>query len=79
MTEATIKIKYLPEVCKYGSIIFQNLDDGILFMREIAKQRCAPASIRLMDNEQFTFGNCFTLLICLVQVKNALLQNKVKH
>jgi alkyldihydroxyacetonephosphate synthase len=25
-------------------------------MREIARQKCAPASIRLLDNEQFLFG-----------------------
>jgi alkyldihydroxyacetonephosphate synthase len=25
-------------------------------MREIAKRRCQPASIRLIDNEQFVFG-----------------------
>lgn len=27
-------------------------------------QRCAPASIRLMDNEQFQFGKLFLLSCC---------------
>jgi len=56
VTEVTIKIRPFPEVRKYGSIVFGNFEDGVNFMREIARQKCAPASIRLMDNEQFSFG-----------------------
>ena len=56
ITEATLKIRPLPPVTKYGSVVFPTLDDGINFMREVAKQKIAPASIRLMDNEQFSFG-----------------------
>uniref|UniRef100_A0A8C4X835 Alkylglycerone-phosphate synthase n=1 Tax=Erpetoichthys calabaricus TaxID=27687 RepID=A0A8C4X835_ERPCA len=41
VTEVTIKIRPVPEYQKY----------------EVAKQRCAPASIRLMDNAQFQFGH----------------------
>uniref|UniRef100_A0A8C4S5Q2 Alkylglycerone-phosphate synthase n=1 Tax=Erpetoichthys calabaricus TaxID=27687 RepID=A0A8C4S5Q2_ERPCA len=44
VTEVTIKIRPVPEYQKYGSV-------------EVAKQRCAPASIRLMDNAQFQFGH----------------------
>lgn len=56
ITEVTVKIRPLPQVCKYGSIVFPCFEDGVHFMREIAKQKCAPASIRLLDNEQFSFG-----------------------
>ncbi|KAL5009841.1 hypothetical protein ScPMuIL_012146 [Solemya velum] len=56
VTEVTLKIRPLPECRKYGSIAFPTFEDGVLCLREIAKQRCAPASIRLMDNEQFQFG-----------------------
>lgn len=56
VTEATLKIRPLPAVVKYGSVAFPTLDDGIKFMREVARQKCAPASIRLLDNEQFSFG-----------------------
>ncbi|KAM9669695.1 alkyldihydroxyacetonephosphate synthase, peroxisomal [Dama dama] len=56
ITEATIKIRPIPEYQKYGSVAFPNFEQGVACLREIAKQRCAPASIRLMDNQQFQFG-----------------------
>ncbi|XP_054578771.1 alkyldihydroxyacetonephosphate synthase, peroxisomal isoform X3 [Eptesicus fuscus] len=57
VTEATIKIRPVPEYQKYGSVAFPNFEQGVACLREIAKQRCAPASIRLMDNLQFQFGH----------------------
>ncbi|KAM5327666.1 alkyldihydroxyacetonephosphate synthase, peroxisomal [Glossophaga mutica] len=57
ITEATIKIRPLPEYQKFGSVAFPNFEQGVACLREIAKQRCAPASIRLMDNQQFQFGH----------------------
>ncbi len=59
VAEVTFKIRPVPPVVKYGSVIFQNFDDGVHFMRQIAKRKCAPASVRLMDNEQFHFGLLF--------------------
>lgn len=56
MTEVTLKVRPLPEVRKYGSVVFPSFEPGIQFMREIAKQRLKPASVRLLDNEQFIFG-----------------------
>ncbi|XP_072021273.1 alkyldihydroxyacetonephosphate synthase, peroxisomal-like [Amphiura filiformis] len=56
ITEVTLRIRPLPPVKRYGSVVFPNFDEGVAFMREVARQRCAPASIRLMDNEQFKFG-----------------------
>ena len=56
VTEVTMKIRPLPECKTYGSVVFPEFDAGVACMREIAKQRCAPSSIRLMDNEQFQFG-----------------------
>uniref|UniRef100_W5KIF4 Alkylglycerone-phosphate synthase n=1 Tax=Astyanax mexicanus TaxID=7994 RepID=W5KIF4_ASTMX len=55
VTEVTMKIRPVPEYQKYGSIVFPNFQQGVACLREVAKQRCAPASIRLMDNEQFQF------------------------
>lgn len=57
VTEVTIKIRPLPPCRKYGSIVFPEFLNGVNCLREIAKQRCAPASIRLMDNQQFQFGH----------------------
>lgn len=56
ITDATLKIRPLPQVVKYGSVVFPSFEDGICFMREVARQKCAPASLRLLDNEQFSFG-----------------------
>ncbi|XP_043463911.1 alkyldihydroxyacetonephosphate synthase [Leptopilina heterotoma] len=56
ITEVVFKIRPLPQVVKYGSIVFPDFSSGVCAMREVAKQRCQPASIRLMDNEQFKFG-----------------------
>lgn len=57
ITEVTLKVRPLPEVQKYGSIVFPDFEPGVKFLREIAKQQLKPASVRLMDNEQFIFGN----------------------
>ncbi|XP_034936548.1 alkyldihydroxyacetonephosphate synthase [Chelonus insularis] len=56
VTEVVFKVRPLPKIIKYGSVIFPNFQSGVEAMREIAKQRCQPSSIRLMDNEQFQFG-----------------------
>ncbi|XP_046403429.1 alkyldihydroxyacetonephosphate synthase [Ischnura elegans] len=56
ITEVVMKIRPLPKCKKYGSIVFPDFEYGVQCMREVAKKRCQPASIRLMDNEQFHFG-----------------------
>nr|CAD66418.1 alkyl-dihydroxyacetonephosphate synthase [Suberites domuncula]CAD79441.1 dihydroxyacetonephosphate synthase [Suberites domuncula] len=56
ITEVTMRIRPLPEVRRYGSVVFPSFQPGVEFMREVARQRCAPASIRLMDNWQFQMG-----------------------
>ncbi|KAK8390152.1 hypothetical protein O3P69_013013 [Scylla paramamosain] len=57
VTEVTLKIRPLPPVVRYGSIAFPDFSAGVRCMREVALQRCQPASIRLMDNQQFRFGH----------------------
>ena len=54
-----MKIRPIPPCKKYGSIVFPDFEKGVGCLREIARQRYAPASIRLMDNEQFQFGTSF--------------------
>lgn len=56
ITDVTLKIRPLPPCRRYGSIVFPDFESGVRCMREVAKARCQPASIRLMDNEQFKFG-----------------------
>lgn len=56
VTEVLVKVRPLPPVKKYGSLIFPDFESGVKCLRDIAKKRCQPASIRLIDNEQFGFG-----------------------
>uniref|UniRef100_A0AAF5PNU4 Alkylglycerone-phosphate synthase n=1 Tax=Wuchereria bancrofti TaxID=6293 RepID=A0AAF5PNU4_WUCBA len=56
ITEATLKIFVKPEVKKYGSFVFPTFEHGVNFFREVARQRCQCASLRLVDNEQFLMG-----------------------
>lgn len=56
VTEVLLKVRPLPPVKRYGSLAFPDFESGVRCMREIAKRRCQPASVRLMDNEQFKFG-----------------------
>lgn len=39
ITEAVLRLRKLPPLQKYGSIIFPNLESGVNFMHEVAKQR----------------------------------------
>jgi alkyldihydroxyacetonephosphate synthase len=56
ITRAVIKIHKLPEVKRYGSLVFPNMDQGIRYLYELAHSGVMPASIRLVDNIQFRFG-----------------------
>jgi len=56
VTEVIMKIRPVPACRKYGSLVFPDFTSGTSCLREVAKHRCSPASIRLMDNLQFQFG-----------------------
>jgi alkyldihydroxyacetonephosphate synthase len=57
ITSAIIKIWPLPETTAYNGIIFASFEDGLKFVREVAKLSSSkPASVRLLDNEQFRLG-----------------------
>ncbi|MFQ5928634.1 MAG: FAD-binding oxidoreductase [Acidobacteriota bacterium] len=56
ITKAVIKIHPIPEVKKYGSLIFPNFELGVKFLHRLAHSGFVPASIRLVDNFQFRFG-----------------------
>uniref|UniRef100_A0A8D8LM41 Alkylglycerone-phosphate synthase n=2 Tax=Cacopsylla melanoneura TaxID=428564 RepID=A0A8D8LM41_9HEMI len=56
ITKVVLKIRPLPKCRKYGSIVFPDFESGVRCLREVARQRCQPSSIRLMDNAQFKFG-----------------------
>jgi alkyldihydroxyacetonephosphate synthase len=56
ITHATLKIRELPEVQKYASVLFPDLRSGFAFLRDLQRSGTVPASVRLMDNTQFQFG-----------------------
>ncbi|XP_037815490.1 alkyldihydroxyacetonephosphate synthase [Lucilia sericata] len=56
ITEVVLKVRPLPPVKRYNSLVFPDFESGVGFMREVAERRCQPASVRLMDNNQFIMG-----------------------
>jgi len=56
VTSAVVKLFPLPEVQEYGSLVFRSFEDGCGFMQELARASSVPASVRLVDNMQFQFG-----------------------
>lgn len=56
ITEVVLKVSHVPKVKLYGSLIFPYFSLGVQCLREIAARKCQPSSIRLIDNDQFKFG-----------------------
>ena len=56
ITSAVIKIHKIPEVKKYGSLVFPTFKQGVDFLYALQRMGVLPASIRLLDNTQFRFG-----------------------
>ena len=53
ITEAVLRVRPIPEVKEYSSIIFHDFEIGIKFMDDVAFSRNWPASLRVVDNTQF--------------------------
>lgn len=55
VVSAIVRVKPLPEVTEYESILFHDWEKGCAFMRDVGKlpERVRPTSCRLMDNLQF--------------------------
>lgn len=56
ITKAVIKVYPIPEIKRYGSLIFPDFELGVAFLHRLARTSYVPASIRLVDNVQFRFG-----------------------
>jgi alkyldihydroxyacetonephosphate synthase len=56
ITKAVIKIHPLPAVKEYSSVIFPNFELGLKFLNQLARSGSLPASVRLVDNNQFRFA-----------------------
>ncbi|MCA9973538.1 MAG: FAD-binding oxidoreductase [Anaerolineales bacterium] len=57
ITKAVIRIHKLPEVKRYGSLVFPTFKRGVEFLYALNRTGALPASIRLLDNIQFRFGS----------------------
>ena len=56
ITRAVIRIHKLPDVKRYGSYVFRDFQTGTAFLYDLSQAGVLPASIRLVDNVQFRFG-----------------------
>jgi len=56
ITSAVVKLFPVPASREYGSVIFRTFEEGVAFMYDLAQQDSYPASVRLVDNLQFQFG-----------------------
>ncbi len=57
ITRAVLRIFPKPEVQEYGSLVFPDFERGVAFLKELRqRQGVMPASIRLVNNFEFRFG-----------------------
>ncbi|OQS05151.1 alkyldihydroxyacetonephosphate synthase, peroxisomal [Thraustotheca clavata] len=56
VTKVVFRIRPLPQVQLYDSILFPTFADGIAALHDITRKGCIPASLRLLDNTQFQLG-----------------------
>ncbi len=56
ITKAVIRIRQLPEIAEYASVVFSDFHRGTAFMYDLQRSGNPPASVRLVDNLQFQFS-----------------------
>ncbi|KAL3099746.1 hypothetical protein niasHS_000230 [Heterodera schachtii] len=56
IVRSTIKIFAMPDIRRFDSLLFPTFEAGVAFMRQVAALKCQPASLRLVDNQQFQMG-----------------------
>ncbi len=56
VTRAVVKIFPKPPSQRYGSVLFHDFESGVAFLEELTRRGDLAASVRLVDNLQFRFG-----------------------
>ena len=56
ITKAVIKVYKKPEVQQFGSLVFPSFEKGVAFLKALRQTGQVPASIRLVNNNEFRFG-----------------------
>ncbi|KAJ6588681.1 hypothetical protein B0H19DRAFT_215073 [Mycena capillaripes] len=57
ITSAIIRVRRVPEAKEYGSYVFPSFEDGAGFMYDVSQSDAIPASVRLVDNDQFQLSH----------------------
>ena len=56
ITTAVIKIHPIPEARRYGALVFPAFEKGVAYLKALRQTGMLPASIRLVNNNEFRFG-----------------------
>ncbi|MEZ5293656.1 MAG: FAD-binding oxidoreductase [Vicinamibacterales bacterium] len=56
ITKARIAVHPLPDACEYSSVVFPAFADGVQYLKAVREAAVLPASIRLVNNREFRFG-----------------------
>jgi alkyldihydroxyacetonephosphate synthase len=59
ITSAVVKIFPLPEVQQYDAVLFPTFEQGFAFLYDLQRSGAVPASVRLVDPQQFQLGHTF--------------------
>jgi alkyldihydroxyacetonephosphate synthase len=57
ITSAIIRVRRIPEAKEYGSYVFPSSEDGVGFMYDVSQSDAIPASVRMVDNDQFQLSH----------------------
>ncbi|KDQ65075.1 hypothetical protein JAAARDRAFT_202310 [Jaapia argillacea MUCL 33604] len=58
IVSAVVRVSRLPQKREHGSYLFPTFEDGAKFMYDVSQSDMIPASIRLVDNDQFQLSHC---------------------
>lgn len=56
ITRAVVRVRAVPEACRYASFVFPDFSSGLKFLRSVRDSEVTPASIRLAGNQEFRLG-----------------------
>ena len=56
ITKAVLKIHPQPAIRKYSSLVFPSFEQGVCFLKDLRQNGILPASIRLVNNNEFRLG-----------------------
>jgi alkyldihydroxyacetonephosphate synthase len=57
ITKAVLKIHPQPAMRKYASLVFPSFEQGVDFLKNLRQSGALPASIRLVNNNEFRLGH----------------------